>query len=78
MTAVPGRGDVHKISTKISTGKLMARTLVENANWFHAMALSRLLPHYSTNHLRALLQTDTEASVAQLATASVSQQGGAW
>ena len=64
MTAVPGRGDVHKISTEMSTGKLMARTLVENANGFHAMALSRLLPHYSVSDFPALRQTDTGASVA--------------
>jgi len=64
VTAVPGRGDVHKISTEMSTGKLMARTLVENANGFHAMALSRLLPHYSVSDFPALRQTDTGASVA--------------
>ena len=60
MTTVLRQGDVHEISTEISTGKLMARTLVENANWFHAMVLSRLLPHYSVSDVPALLQTDKE------------------
>jgi hypothetical protein len=63
MTAVPGWA-MPTFPSKFPQEKLMARTLAENANCFHAMALSRLLPHYSVSDFPALGQTDTGASVA--------------
>ncbi len=69
-------GDVH-ISTQISTGKLMARALAENANCFHAMALSRLLPHYSGSDFPLDIRPIRQLAVLRLATVScVSPAGG--
>lgn len=48
LTAVPGWA-MSTFPPKFPPEKLMARALAENANCFHAMALSRRLLHYSVS-----------------------------
>jgi hypothetical protein len=63
--AVPGWA-MSTFPPKFPPEKLMPRALAENANCFHAMGLSRLLPHYSVGDFPLHFRPTTVASRAMI------------